>query len=119
MARKTKAELAAEAQERAAAREAHNFAMYPTYLMDTLELATTEGLTLNVVDKMFVVYSPKHRSEYKLPLQYSEQALEDVQELEWEVKRLQEERSESERRYQAKQTALAKLTKEERELLGL
>jgi len=119
MARKTKAELVAEQQEREAAREAHDFALYPTLLLDALEMATLAGFTLSVVNKEFVVYAPMSNNEYKLPPQHTKQAMYDVAELNWETERVAEERAESERRYAVKQAALAKLSKEEKELLGL
>lgn len=119
MARKTKAELAAESQERLAAREAHEFAMYPTLLLDTLERATRLSYDLTVRESKFVVRDHNSRAEWAMEPQHTEESQATLEDLMYNIETVEEERAEAERRHQAKQHALSKLTKEERELLGL
>lgn len=119
MARKTKAELHAEREEAQAAREAHEFARYPSLLLETLERATKLGYKLTVQDSMFLVKDLNSNARWAMTLHHTKSSQETVEALMWDVETEEEERAERERRYQAKQTALAKLTKEERELLGL
>ena len=122
MARKTKAELAAEREEAQALQEAHEFAQYPSRLMLALEEATTKNnYELTVVNGMFSLRDRNSRSDLTLSLtmvhtRNSQNALES---LEWDLEQAAEERAESERRYALKQAALAKLSKEEKEVLNL
>jgi len=119
MARKTKAELAAEREEAQAAREAHEFAQYPTRLLNALELATSMSYELTVKESKFVVRNYNAREEFYLTPMHTRASQDTLQEMEWTLEREQEERAELVRRMELKQTALAKLTKEERELLNL
>lgn len=119
MARKTKAELHAERKEAQAAREAHEFAFYPTLLMSTLERATKLGYELTVQDSMFVLRSFSHREAWEMTLQHSEDSQSELDDLVWEMDQKELRRLAAEAKAQAKAAALNKLTKEERELLGL
>ena len=119
MARKTKAELAAEAQEREATRQAHEFAAYPTLLLNGLEAATKDGFTLTVDEQMFVVTSYNMDTVYKLPPVHTKQGYYDLLELGWELERRAEERAEAERQLNLARNAFNKLTKEEQAALGL
>ena len=120
MARKTKAELAAEREEARAAYEAHQFASYPTRLLSMLELASSLSYyELKVEESKFVVRNYSKREEFRLLPHSTYESEEVLQELEWVLKTEQAERDEAVRRMELKQAALSKLTKEERELLGL
>jgi antitoxin component of MazEF toxin-antitoxin module len=121
MARETKAErLAREAQERAAY-EAVAAATYPARLMEMLERATKQNFELEVRDAKFVLSDRDDRRErtVELTLTYNTENQEALHELDWRVDMKEEAEREAERKRLAKQAALAKLTKEERELLGL
>lgn len=119
MARKTKAELAAEREEAQAAREAHEFAFYPRLLLNTLERATKLGHELTVEDAKFVVRDRNTNSVWDMTPQHNKDSQSELDDLIWSVDQEELRRLAEEARYQAKQTALAKLTLEERKLLNL
>lgn len=119
MARKTKAELAAEREEALAAQEAHEFAQYPSRLMAVLELATSLNYELTVENAKFRVRNYNERAEYYMTAQHTRASQDTLQELEWELEQEAVRRAEQVRRMEARQAALNKLTKEERELLDL
>lgn len=122
MARKTKAELEAERQAANAARMLEEAEAYPAKLMTLLEEATTKNnYELAVRNGMFSLRDRNSRSDLALSLtaEYTENSWYALESLEYDLETAAAERAEAERRYQAKQTALNKLTKEERELLGL
>ena len=121
MTRKTKAELAAEREAEHQAQLAVAKATYTERLMAVLERAVRENFELNVSNGKFVVEDrdERRRTAHLLQPVWTETADMDLYSLEVSVELKEEERLESERRYQAKQTALAKLTLEERDLLGL
>jgi hypothetical protein len=119
MARKTKAELAAEREEAQAMREAHEFAAYPTLLLDTLERATTLNYELTVNESKFVVRDPNSRAKWAMTPQHTKDSQETLEALVYDVEEVEARRAEAEHRYLATQTALAKLTPEERQLLNL
>lgn len=123
MARKTKAELAAELAAYEAARRAEEELAYPERLMAALEEATTKNnYELRIKDGLFELRD-RDSSDYDLALtltyQYNTHSQTALEDLEWDLRGKAEERAESERRYAVKQAALNKLSKEERELLGL
>jgi hypothetical protein len=121
MARKTKAELAAEREEALALQQAHEFANYPTRLMAALERATTLNFELEVRNSQFelrdrdarrhetVFFTMTHNSD-------NQRALEN---LEWDLRIKADKRAEMKRQAQVRKDALAKLTQEEKELLNL
>ena len=122
MARKTKAELAAEREEARAAQEAHEFAQYPTRLMVALEEATQKSnYELTVENSRFKLMDRDERrpEPVLLTLTHTRESQDALDRLEWELKDKALARAEAERRYNVKQAALAKLTQEERELLDL
>ena len=122
MARKTKAEQEAEREEAQALQEAHEFAQYPSRLMTALEEATTQSnYELEVRNNQFTLRDRDSRRPETvfLTLTHTRDSREALDNLEWDLRGKAEERAEAERRRQARETALAKLTKEERELLGL
>lgn len=121
MARETKAErLVREAMEREAY-EAELVATYPQRLMAMLERATKVNFELEVREGKFVLTdrSESGHQPVELTLTYSLDNHEGLCELDWQVDVKEEKEREAERRYQLKQSALAKLTKEERDALNL
>jgi antitoxin component of MazEF toxin-antitoxin module len=121
MARETKAErLAREAAERAAY-EAELAATYPERLMDMLKRATQSNFELAVREGKFVLEDRDDRRDrtVELTLTYSKENQEALHELEWRVDMKEEAERDAERKAQLRLTALNKLSREERELLGL
>jgi hypothetical protein len=121
MARETKAErLAREAAERATY-EAEMAATYPARLMEMLERATNQNFELEVRGGMFVLSDrdDRHDRTVMLTLTYSKENQEALHELDWRVDMKEQAEREAARKAAAKQAALSKLSKEERELLGL
>lgn len=123
MARKTKAELVAE---REAALEAARFEeqlAYPSRLMAALEDAVTNNnYELTVRAGVFVLTNRNARRPdqfYELWYSYSSVAQFNLEDLEDTLRDAAEERELANRRFEMKQNALSKLTKEERELLGV
>ena len=126
MARKTKAELEAEAKVARALAEKMERDEYPSSLMNLLERVSAEpSLVLTVKDGFFNVEdrNDRYRNDYVLSYSWSEDAQVALEDLTDTVDSLVEERAEAERRYQVKKEAERKvrelLSDEERELLGL
>lgn len=119
MARKTKAELAAEREETMAMRQAEEFAAYPARLMDMLEHATAypHYYTLTVRNSMFVLQ--RERSEHVLPPVHTPSAQDDMDDLTMSMDFREQAAYEAAQVANAKAAALAKLTAEERKLLNL
>lgn len=119
MARKTKAELAAEREEAQAAQEAHDFAAYPSLLMAQLERATQNPnwFDLTVRDAKF--HLTKERDTWEFPLAHNMRAQIDLESLMMDLDQLDEDRRVAAERAEAREVALAKLTAFERELLDL
>ena len=121
MARETKAardeRLAAEAE----ARRTVARATYMTRVMAVLERATKANFELEVRDGLFVVEDRDARRDgtYRFPAEWSLDADNALDSLEFEVGYKEEALREAERRALVRTTALSKLTKEEREELGL
>jgi len=118
MARKTKAEKLVELQNAEAYREAEAEATYLPRLMTALAQATTHNFELTVEDNLFVVHDSNSRVTFAMSPTYTREAWE-LDSLESYLTEKAAARVESERKYLVKQTALAKLTAEERELLNL
>lgn len=121
MARMTKAQR--EAAEEAACVEQENQlrAEYPTRLMKALSQATELQFVLSVVDDSFVVTDPSERYPelFIMSYEYSVAAELHLYNFELELKFKYAEFIEKERRQQVRANALAKLSDEERELLGV
>ena len=121
MARMTKAQR--EAAEEAARVEQENQlrAEYPTRLMKALSQATELKFVLSVVDGAFVVTDPGERypEVFTMSYEYNEAAEVQLYNLELELSVKYAEFAEKERRQQVRANALAKLSFEERELLGV
>ena len=94
---------------------------YPNRLMDAMTRALKINFELSVEQMSFMLRDRDERYPAKMPLdyQYSEDADSRLSEFEWDVERKEEAERESNRRFLAKQVALAKLTEEEKELLEL
>lgn len=119
MARETVAQrnarFAAEREAYQAAKEAE----YPTVLLDILERATKLNYELKVVEAKFVVREWNTNATWAMTPLYTEDSQDALESLVYDVESEEEKRAEQERLYLAKQTALAKLTPEERKLLNL
>jgi hypothetical protein len=121
MARKTKAELAAEREAELQARLAVAKATYTERLMALLERAVKMNYELTVKEGLFRVEDRDDRRSdaYLFTVNYTEASDSTLNTLEWYVMDKEEQAAEAERRSRVKQAALAKLSTEERELLGL
>lgn len=119
MARETAAQRNARFDAERQARQEAMQADYPTLLLDTLERATKLNYELKVVEAKFVVREWNTSATWAMTPLYTEDSQDALESLVYDVESEEEKRAEADRRYQAKQTALAKLTKEERDLLGL
>ena len=120
MARMTKAQR--EATEEAARVEQENQlrAEYPTRLMKALSQATELQFVLSVVNDSFVVDpSERYPEVFTMSYEYTVAAELHLYNLELELKLKYAEFVEKERRRQVRANALAKLSDEERELLGV
>lgn len=96
--------------------------VYASKLLPVLEKACQENFELTVKSGCFVVQDRDDRSGefYGLPTEISHSTELDVlEELEFQISRKIKNREEIERRIRIKNEALAKLSSEEREVLGL
>jgi flagellar basal body-associated protein FliL len=121
MARETKAERLAREAAEAAAFAAEQAATYSQRLMALLERAVNANFELTVKDGEFLLEDRDDRRDrtIALTLTYSKANKEALQELDWRVEMKEEAEREALRRVTMRNAALAKLSKEERELLGL
>jgi hypothetical protein len=121
MARETKAERLAREAEEKLVQQAAQAATYPQWLMATLERATKANFELTVKDGEFLLEDRDDRRDrtIALTLTYSEANEEALQSLDWRVELKEEAEREALRRVTVRNAALAKLSLEERELLGL
>lgn len=119
MARKTKAEFAAEAEAYRARLEAEKASDYPIMLMTAIERSASVNYELTVKDAKFLVRDRNSNARWILSLTYTYDDYEVLEQMIWDIEHEEAEIAERERKYKAKQEALAKLTKEERELLGV
>ena len=112
-----------EAAEEAARIEQENRlrAEYPTRLMKALSQATELKFVLSVVDDSFVVTEPNetYPEMFTMSYEYNAEAKEQLYDLEMELSLKYADFAEKERRQQVRANALAKLSFEERELLGV
>jgi len=121
MARKTKAELAAERQALVAARMLADAEAYPSKLMAALEEATTKNnYELTVRNGMFSLRDRDSRDlTLSLTMNYTENSFDALESLEWDLQSKAEERAEAVRQRELRRQAFDKLTAEERNALGL
>ena len=87
--------------------------------MNMLERATNLGYELTVEEAKFVVRERNSRTQWSMALAYDTASQEMLDSLTWAVDEEELRRLAAEAKAQAKAAALAKLSKEERELLGL
>jgi hypothetical protein len=119
MARETVAQRNARFDaEREALMESER-SMYPTNLMNQLERATNLGYELTVEEAKFVVRERNSRTQWSMTLTYDLTSQDMLDSMTWNVEEEELRRLAAEAKAQAKAAALAKLSKEERELLGL
>lgn len=122
MARKTRAELAAEREAANAARMLAEAEAYPAKLMAALEEATTKNnYELEVRNGMFSLRDRNSRSDLTLSLTmaYTENSWNALESLEYDLEAAAEERAEAERLSALRRAAFAKLSQEEKDALGL
>ena len=121
MARKTREQLLAERKDAEEKKDAADAAAYFPRLMAAMELATNNfGYELRVSNSAFVLYDSVEREEVDpLPSEFKRDALYTLNRLEHELAYRARLRAEEEARELAKKAALAKLTDEERRLLGV
>ena len=96
--------------------------LYPGRFLRALERALRASFTVRASDGYLVVQGP-HAGRYDvgvfMSLRCSTAALESLEHLEDEVKRVEDKSKEAQHKLELKTAALAKLTTEEREVLGL
>jgi hypothetical protein len=121
MARETKAQRDARLEAERLALVAVAKATYTERMMALLERATKENFELEVKNGLFKVEDrdERRRNAYNLQPTWTETADMDLYSLEVSVELKEEEREDRERVANLRATALAKLSEEERELLGL
>ena len=121
MARETKAQRDARLEAELQARLSVAKATYTERMMAVLARATKENFELEVKNGLFKVEDrdERHRDAYFLKPTWSETADMDLYSLELSVELKEEARAEREQKALVRATALAKLTAEEREELGL
>ena len=121
MARMTKAQREATEEAARVEQEKQLRAEYPTRLMKALSRATELQFVLSVVDDSFVVTEPNetYPELFTMSYEYNAEAEQQLYDLELELKLKYAEFVEKERRQQVRANALAKLSDEERELLGV
>lgn len=121
MARMTKAQREATEEAARVEQEKQLRAEYPTRLMKALSRATELKFVLSVVDDSFVVTEPNetYPELFTMSYEYNAEAEQQLYDLELELMLKYAEFAEKERRQQVRANALAKLSFEERELLGV
>lgn len=121
MARKTKAEFAELVGAAEEERRRAEAATYPERLMALLERAVAVNFELTVKNSMFVLYDQDDRPSNAVTLSFAstDDSNSKLDSLTWEVDFKEKEQLAAEELRKAKAAALAKLTDEERKLLGL
>jgi len=119
MARETVAQRNARFDAEREARLAETKASYPARLMDMLERATKLSYDLTVKEAKFVVRDMNSNAKWAMTMTYDADSNDTLEALTYDVEDAEERRAETQRRYEAKQAALSKLTDTEKELLGL
>lgn len=122
MTRETKTQRETRLKEEYAAFYGEQERMYPVRLLHALERALRANFTVRASDGFLVVQDPyagRYDMGLFISLQCSTEALESLEHLEDTVKRVEDKYKEAQRKLELKTAALAKLTAEEREVLGL
>ena len=95
-------------------------ATYIHRMMQILQDAQEEGFILTVRGNVFIVHDQNDSDEsYRINVDYDQESDTCLDNLRWATDRKLQVREESNRKYLAKRAALDKLTKEEKNLLGL
>lgn len=122
MAKETKAQRLAREAKALQERTAEQVEQYLPKLMSALEEATTKSnYELEVRNNLFSLRDRDSRYSNLVTLSavYSQSNWDKLDNLVWDLQFKSEARAEQERKQAMKQAALAKLTKEEKELLNL
>ncbi len=121
MAKETKLMREHRLAEEQLARVEEERVNYLPRLMRALETASKLNYALEVKEGKFVVYDRNERKpeSFHLTAEYSETNQNRLSDLEWKVDYAAREQAEADRKFLVKQVALTKLSKEERELLGV
>jgi hypothetical protein len=121
MARETKAQREARLMKEEMERTTLAKSTYVQRMMATLQRATDENFDLEVSEssKFYVTDRDDRDVSFLVEPVYSKESDESLQELEWAVQWKEQRKAEENRKYLVRQSALAKLTKEERDLLNL
>ena len=126
MTRKTKAEKIAEQAAYNAALEAEQEAAYFPLLMNTLARASKLSdyeLTVEytVIDPapVFVLRARNARAKYSLPTTWSNENQDILEDLIYDIKRIENKIAETEKQAAIRRAAIAKLTPEERAALDI
>jgi hypothetical protein len=121
MARETKAQREARLEAERLAQVAVAKATYTERMMALLARAVRENFEMTVDANEFKLSDrdSRFRNEYWVPPVWAEVADVQLYELEMAVEDKEQARAEREQKAQARAAALSKLSKEERELLGL
>ena len=123
MARETKAEREARVARENEEYQAQQLAEWPARLMRNLERATGHAMEMTVVKGLFQVawydsYNDREVAQFKLtPDCYQDWSA--MESLEWALDTADRREEEARRKAALRQSALSKLSKEEREELGL
>jgi len=123
MARETKAEREARVARENAEYHAAQLAAWPERMMKAMERASAHGMQLTVVKGLFQVewndtYGDRQVAQF-LPVPESYNDWDAMEKLEWEVDNADRREEEYRRKQALRTSALSKLSKEEREELGL
>jgi hypothetical protein len=117
MARETKAQRMARQEQEVLLQQQELSKSYQKRLMDTLGAATKEGWTIDVEDGKFFVYGEDVTFELGLEWDWkNDHTLSDIQ---FQISIAENARAEERRKADLRSNALAKLSQEERDLLGL
>jgi len=122
MARKTKAELAAEREAALAAEREEERLSYPSRLMRALEEATQKNnYELTVKNGYFALRDRDERANYEFNFayEYNSNTFFALEDLESDLRSKEAERAESQRLSELRRTAFLKLSMEEQAALGL
>lgn len=121
MARETKAQRMEREAKEAELELAELQYSYPFRLMSTLERATKFNFTIEVVSGKFEMFDrdASYPEVYKLGITYSHENEGQLAYLEWAIAEKEHEENAKRVKMELKNSALSKLTKEEKEALGL
>jgi hypothetical protein len=119
--KETKAQKQARIEAAELAHQEELIAAYPAAVVSVLERACKVGFELTVSDGKFKVVDHSNRSEVvaRLGVQYTDEDQGSLEDLTYEVENKETLQRESQRNFQLRQQALAKLTPEELKAFGI